>query len=98
MTRRPGIPPAAQVPDALISPSRFHLWPEGHAGEPAEFLQPSVRFRKSWTRFNGEAEAESLSFSPARGPRFHQETRLVTFTMFSCATEGRASFILEFIH
>lgn len=49
-------------------------------------------------RFNAGAKAESLSFSPARGARFHQETRLVTFTMFSSATVRRAPFILEFIH
>lgn len=67
MTRRPGIPPAAPVADAsppsLISPSLFHLWQEGHAGEPKPSLQPSVRFRKTWMRFNGEAKAESLSLS-----------------------------------
>lgn len=67
MARRPGIPD-----DALISPSHFHLWQEVDAGEAEQFLQPSVRFRKSSVCFNGEAKAES--FSPARGPRSRQET------------------------
>lgn len=97
MTRRPGIPLAAPGARRIAPPAlRSFLLLISIFGR--KFLQPSVRFRKSSMRFNGEAEAESVSFSPARGPRFHQETRLVTFTMFSSATVGRASFIPEFIH